>query len=146
MSKPKNKESFTSWFNRQEIKHFTADEFINYFSVNRRGIKNSEPPRDLWVNILPTLHIVDDLRESLGRSIVIISSYRSPAYNAKIDGAAKHSYHKTFQALDIVVAGHSPESVFKKLLAWREAGRFKGGLGKYSSFVHIDTRGANATW
>lgn len=145
-STPIKNESFTEWFDRQGIRHFKADEFTSYFNVTRRGVKNSEPPRAMWEGILPTLRVVDDLRAHLGRSIVILSSYRSPEYNAAIDGAARKSYHMSFIALDISVAGHSPSSVFAKLLDWRNDGRFKGGLGKYSTFVHIDTRGYNATW
>jgi len=136
----------TGWFNRQGIRHFSADEFTSYFNVTRRGVKNAEPPRAIWTNILPTLKVVDDLRAHLGRSIIILSSYRSPAYNARIDGAARKSYHMSFIALDITVAGHSPSTVFSILKKWRDEGKFKGGLGKYSTFVHIDTRGYNATW
>lgn len=143
---PRPGESFNAWFARQGFKHFKADEFTSYFRTERRGVKNSEPPREMWKLIVPTLRIVDELREKLGRSIVILSSYRSPAYNAPIDGAARKSFHMRFQALDIVVAGVTPRRVFEQLKAWRDAGKFKGGLGLYSSFVHIDTRGTNATW
>ena len=144
--KPKEKETFEAWFKRQKFKHFSADEFTSYFNVTRRGVKNSEPDRELWENIVPTLRVVDELRGKLGRSCVILSSYRSPAYNAAISGAAKDSYHKKFMALDIVFAGHSPEQVYDALLEMRAAGKFKGGLGRYNTFTHVDTRGYNATW
>jgi uncharacterized protein YcbK (DUF882 family) len=139
-------EDFDQWFHRQKFEHFSADEFTNYFEVNRRGVRNSPPPRAKWVNIVPTLRIVDALRKHLGRSIVLTSSYRSPAYNAAISGAAAKSYHMDFKALDITVAGHSPKQVFDLLKKWRTEGKFTGGLGLYSTFVHIDTRGTNATW
>lgn len=145
-NEPRPNESFTDWFNRQGIRHFSAREFTSYFETTRRGVTNSAPPREMWKLILPTLRVVDALREDLGKSIVLLSSYRSPAYNAAITGAASKSYHMRFQALDIAVAGHSPISVFKRLQAWREVGRFTGGLGLYSTFVHIDTRGTIATW
>lgn len=143
---PQANESFDAWFARQGFKHFKADEFTSYFHTERRGVKNSQPPRDMWMAIVPTLRIVDELRSFFGRSIVILSSYRSEAYNAPIDGAAKNSYHKKFQALDIAVSGKSPKQVFAVLSQWRSEGKFKGGLGLYSTFVHIDTRGYNATW
>lgn len=138
--------TFDEWFALLGIKHFTAEEFTSYFHVRRRGVTNSPPPAEIWENIAPTLKIVDELRAHLGRPIVLLSSYRSPAYNAAIDGAATKSYHMRFQALDIAVAGMSPRQVFHRLMQWRDAGKFKGGLGLYSTFVHIDTRGSNATW
>jgi lysozyme len=145
-TQPLEGELFEDWFVRQKFKNFRAYEFTEYFTVSRRGVKNSEPPRELWPNIVPTLRIVDDLRTRLGRSCVILSSYRSPAYNAPIDGAAKHSFHTQFQALDISFAGHSPRRIHEELTAMRNAKRFRGGLALYSSFVHIDTRGTNANW
>lgn len=144
--KPTAKETFEQWFERQKFRHFSADEFTSYFNTKRRGVKNSYPPRDKWHKIVPTLRIVDELRAHFGRAIVILSSYRSPAYNAPIDGAAKKSYHMEFCALDISVAGKTNREVFNKLKEWRSAGKFKGGLGLYNTFVHIDTRGYNATW
>jgi uncharacterized protein YcbK (DUF882 family) len=145
-SEPRSNETFEDWFARQNIRHFEADEFTSYFNEVRRGVKNSPPPREMWKLILPTLRIVDELRAVYGRPVVIVSSYRSPAYNAPINGSAKKSYHMRFQALDITVAGKTPGEVFAQLKQWRDQGMFKGGLGRYRTFVHIDTRGSNATW
>jgi uncharacterized protein YcbK (DUF882 family) len=144
--KPLPNEAFEFWFERQGFKHFTAGEFTSYFSLRRRGVRNSAPPRSLWPNIVPTLRIVDQLRDILGKPIVILSSYRSPAYNSAINGAASKSYHMQFMALDLAVAGHRPSEVFRLLQSWRTAKRFTGGLGLYDTFVHIDTRPTNATW
>lgn len=138
--------NFADWYAELGIKHFSADEFTEYFAVHRRGVTNSTPPREMWGNIVKTLKIVDELRSHLGRPIVLLSSYRSPAYNAAIDGAATKSFHMQFKALDIAVSGHSPRAVFNLLKQWRAQGKFQGGLGLYSNFVHIDTRGSNATW
>ena len=139
--------TFKDWFDSQGIKHFGAAEFESYFAARRKGVKNSQPPRKLWPNIVPTLRIVDDLRESLGKPCRILSSYRSPDYNRAVGGAT-HSQHLEFNALDIAFDGVSPRQVYERLLEWRKAGKFTGGLGLYpsSGFVHIDTRGSNATW
>lgn len=139
-------EYFSDLRESMRIRHFSADEFTSYFAVHRRGVTNSEPPRELWQNIGKTLKVVDDLREHLGRPIVLLSSYRSPAYNRAIGDAAPKSLHMQFRALDIAVSGVSPNRVFAILKEWRAAGRFAGGLGLYRTFVHIDTRGTNATW
>jgi uncharacterized protein YcbK (DUF882 family) len=110
-------------------------------------VKNSLPSRLLWKNIVPALRIVDELRDSFGKSCTILSSYRSPDYNKAVGGASS-SQHLEFTALDIAFDGISPQRVYDRLLEWRKAGKFTGGLGIYpsSGFVHIDTRGRNATW
>ena len=140
-------DTFNDWFKAQGFRHFGAGEFTSYFSRERKGVKNSLPPRRLWKNIVPALRIVDELRESLGKRCRILSSYRSPAYNKAVGGAAQ-SEHLDFNALDITFDGVSPQQVYDRLLVWRKAGKFTGGLGLYpsSGFVHIDTRGRNSTW
>ena len=139
--------TFKDWFESQGFKHFGAGEFESYFAARRSGVKNSQPPKRIWKNILPTLRIVDDLRASFGKPCRILSSYRSPDYNRTVGGAAR-SQHLEFNALDIVFDGVSPRQVYERLLEWRKAGKFTGGLSLYSSsgFVHIDTRGSNASW
>jgi uncharacterized protein YcbK (DUF882 family) len=138
--------TFKDYFDTLGIKHFTAEEFTEYFSVHRRGVTNSTPPREMWGNIVPTIRIVDALRAHWGKPIVLLSSYRSPDYNRAIGDAAPKSLHMQFKALDIAVSGKTPGQVFDQLSQWRTAGKFKGGLGLYNSFVHVDTRGTNATW
>ena len=142
---PYKNESFAAWFRRHKFRNFTADEFTSYFEVNRRGAQNMAPPREMWQNILPTLRLVDDLRDHFGRPCVLLSSYRGDEYNRRC-GGVKYSQHRQFTALDIAVSGVSPKKVFNYLLARRKSGDFKGGLGLYPTFVHLDTRGNNATW
>ena len=134
-------QKFAEWFNSQGFKHFTADEFTNYFS---RPL-NQTPSPSLWPNVVSTLRLVDELADALGGDVTITSSYRSPEYNRNVGGKIG-SFHLVFNALDIQVSGKSPQSVYNTLLAWRNQGRFRGGLGLYSTFVHVDTRGSNATW
>ena len=138
---------FSDWFAAQQFRHFNADEFESYFAAQRKGVKNSTPPQPLWKNIVPVLRVVDELRESYGRPCRILSSYRSPAYNKAV-GGAQFSQHKEFRALDITFDDLSTQRVYERLIAWRKAGKFVGGLGLYptSGFIHIDTRGRNSTW
>jgi uncharacterized protein YcbK (DUF882 family) len=140
-------ESFTDWFNAQKFRHFGAGEFTGYFAAVRKGVRNSTPPRALWDNLVPTLRIVDDLREHLGKPCHILSSYRSPVYNKTVGGAPL-SQHLRFNALDITFVGVSPVRVHAILTMWRDKRKFTGGLGLYrsSGFVHIDTRSNNADW
>jgi len=143
---PQVEETFEEWFSKQNIRNFTAKEFRNYFNIHRRGVRNSEPPRELWPNILPALRVVDKLRDYLGTACTITSSYRSPAYNGAISGAASKSLHMQFRALDIQFKNVSPAKVFQVLHSWRRDGSIKGGLGKYKTFTHIDDRETNPTW
>lgn len=137
--------NFEEWFNSKKFRNFKAHEFTWYFSKVRNGVKNSIPPQSLWENIVPTLRILDDLRDFFKKPININSTYRALPYNRAI-GSPDGSMHVKFNAIDFTVSGVAPSVVFKKLLEWRNAGKWKGGLGKYATFTHIDTRKNNATW
>ena len=139
--------AFADWFESQKFRHFAASEFESYFVAQRRGVTNSVPPQRLWKNIVPTLRIVDDLRESFGKPCTILSSYRSSDYNKAVGGVGL-SQHMEFRALDIAFDGVTSKQVYDRLIEWRKAGKFVGGLGIYptSGFVHVDTRGSNTTW
>ena len=152
---PKPGESFPTWFKRQGFRNFSAGEISSYWSRTKRGAKNTEPPRYLWHRFVPTLRVVDDLRDHFGRPVTVTSNYRSPAYNAKCGSsnppdpralAGKGSQHVRFAAADIQVRGVSPSRVAEYLLGQRRETAFIGGVGKYATFVHVDTRPYNATW
>jgi len=143
---PQEKE-FKKWFDGLGIRHFSAKEFISYSRRTRRGVKNSLPPKSKWKNILPSLWAADVLREHLGKSCTLLSSYRSPAYNEAV-GGAKFSQHKEHKALDLSFNGVSPQRAYNTIKKLRDAGLFRGGIGLYvrSGFIHIDCRGANRSW
>lgn len=131
--------------------YFHPKELLVRHNAVRNGVQNGPPPRDLWKNIVPTLLMVDELRHRCGFPIRITSAYRSPAYNRAINGA-QHSQHKLFKALDIQpVSGKRSElrEMYRVLIAMRDENyrsAFRGGIGKYATFIHVDTRGVNATW
>jgi uncharacterized protein YcbK (DUF882 family) len=144
---------------REKIRFFKAPEFFvkgsNHFNRNHRAFGlNTDPPPELYAHILPTARILDLARERLGAPITISSCYRSPAYNRAIGSlnppnprvlTGKGSQHPRFSAVDI----DSPAGVarlYAVLADIRSEGRFAGGLGRYPGFVHIDTRGYNASW
>jgi lysozyme len=75
-----------------------------------------------------------------------LSVYRSPQYNKKIGGATQ-SQHMKFTAIDFQVkANSSPAQWAGVLRQMRQSGLFKGGIGVYPSFVHVDTRGVDRDW
>lgn len=144
---------------REGIRFFKAPEFfVKGSSHSQKGHRafglNTDPPEELFAHILPTARILDLARERLGAPITVSSAYRSPAYNRAIGSSnppnprvltGRGSQHPRFSACDV----QSPAGVarlYAVLAAIRREGRFAGGLGRYNTFVHIDTRGYNASW
>lgn len=109
--------------------------------------KNRLPPADLWPRMMRTAQILDAFRLRIGAPVRITNAYRSAEYNKAI-GGAKASQHVNFNALDFVVEGGStPAQWVRALRGMRDdEGMFKGGVGLYPGFAHLDTRGVNADW
>lgn len=148
---PRKNETFEEYFDRLGFKYFSGAELATYFNrkikdpVTGDLVYNQYPPRMLWPNFVPTLRILDNLRGVLNCRLRITSSFRSPKYNKAVNGAPL-SLHKAFKAADIQADCATPHEVYQILRTWREHGEFKGGLGLYATFVHIDTRGENKDW
>ena len=94
---------------------------------------------------MPTLWVADMARERLGFSLTITSAFRSESYNRAVGGAVR-SQHLANTALDLIPSKGRVKELYDQLIAMRKGGAFRGGVGIYSSFVHVDTRGKNATW
>lgn len=139
------RERYTAFLKGLRLRHFSPNEITWYAFQVRKGVKNSLPPEELFPNIIPTLWVLDQFREQYGKPVRITSCYRSEPYNVAV-GGARWSQHKVNRACDIQVSGMSPTRVFNALKKMRDGGSFRGGIGKYKTFVHIDTRGNNATW
>ena len=106
----------------------------------------SLPEDELLENCQELADNLQVLRDHIGKPINIISGYRPPAYNKKI-GGAKRSQHLLARAADIKVSGMAPAEVHATIIKLIKAGKMKqGGVGKYSTFVHYDTRGTAARW
>ena len=66
------------------LKHFSAGELLVKGSKHGNpgnpayGL-NTDPPKQLWDNIVPTVRLLDRLRDALGAPINFTSVYRSPA-------------------------------------------------------------------
>lgn len=128
------------------LRHLSPTEIIKPHRGTMRGVANSLPPRQLWKQLAPTLKAADEIRERLGVPLCrITSAYRAPDYNAVIPGAVRNSYHTRNQALDLVYYC-SPRKAYAMALKLRAEGFFRGGVGLYPTFIHLDTRGWAATW
>jgi hypothetical protein len=131
------------FIDRLGLRHFRAAELTPYWSRTRGGTRNSIPPSHLWPNIVETLKVADEGRERAGVPLVITSSYRNQQYNRAVGGASR-SRHLHFNALDLVPKGITPKQLADIFRDMRRNGFFSGGIGLYSTFVHIDTRGYDA--
>ena len=127
------------------LRHFHPREITSQGERVRNGVQNSLPPENKWEAIVPTLWIADLARHELGFSLTVTSAYRSPAYNAAVGGASQ-SQHLANTALDLIPGGGKVGERYDHLMSMRKGGGFKGGIGLYNAFVHVDTRGTNATW
>lgn len=86
--------------------------------------------------------ILQKIRAHFGKSVTITSAYRTPGKNKAVGGTT-YSQHLYGRAADIKVSGVSP----KKVAQYAETLlKNKGGIGTYSTFVHIDVRSTKARW
>lgn len=135
------------------LRHFRGRELTWLWHRTRKGVSNSCPPEALWENCIRPLLVLDEIRRQIGQPIRITSAYRSPAYNSAVGGEPM-SYHKIFMALDFTTSAGAARSaaVARELRGTRiklpGGGSFlwRGGIGRYPSFVHIDCRGKDANW
>lgn len=86
------------------------------------------------------MHAFETIRAAFGnKPITILSAYRTPEHNKKIRGA-RNSQHLEGRALDLrPPSGISINEFYDVIKKFSEDLEI-GGLGKYKTFVHIDTR------
>jgi N-acetylmuramoyl-L-alanine amidase len=142
--------AFQSFVQSLGLRHFSANELLFLGNSNEGGGacsgKNAFPSRDLWPNIANTARMLDEIRHRLGARCRILSAYRNEAYNNCIGGESA-SLHMRYNAIDFKCdTGTSSQwhAVAKAVRA--SSSSFVGGIGKYPSFVHVDTRGYVANW
>ena len=138
--------SYADYIERARLRNLSVRQMIAPHTKSHGSIHNTLPPRFLWRNIRSTLKVVDSLAERLDLHVEeVVSAYRTRAYNARCPGARSSSYHLCNNAMDVVFKC-PPGKVAAMARAMRATGLFKGGVGRYRGFTHIDTRGANADW
>ena len=86
--------------------------------------------------------VLQKIRTYFGTAVTITSAYRTPPRNKAVGGET-YSQHLYGRAADIKVKGVTP----KKVAAYVEKIMPKsGGIGIYSTFVHVDVRSAKSRW
>lgn len=86
--------------------------------------------------------ILQKVRTHFGKSVIINSAYRTEVHNKKVGGSA-NSQHKYGMAADIRISGVSPKTIATYINTLMPN---SGGIGVYSSFVHIDVRAKKSRW
>ena len=86
------------------------------------------------------LVVLERIREHFNAPIRISSGNRCTAYNRKVGGAVR-SQHLISRAADIQVIGREPSEVYAWISTWHV-----GGLGRYATFTHVDTRNSRVRW
>lgn len=130
---------------------FTAAE-IARVGATRHGVTNTMPAPALWPHILPTLHVLQNIRNVIGGPIVVLSGYRDTAYNAEVGGATE-SMHPMFCAIDWRPQEFEKfhvSDLVRLVDTYGPGGRYIG-RGAYedahpedaikTGFVHLDCRG-----
>jgi len=81
------------------------------------------------------MDLLQRIRDTISRPLLLSSAYRCPIHNAMVGGAPM-SWHKAGRAFDIRLTPGIDKTVLIAIAI--EVGA--GGIGhKYRSFVHVDT-------
>ena len=117
----------------KDIKYFERREFA--CKCGKCGGYPVEPSWDL-------LEVLDEIRGHFGVPVRVNSGVRCATHNKNVGGATK-SQHLYGTAADIKVDGVSPTKVaeYAETLLPNT-----GGIGVYSTFVHVDVRKTKSRW
>lgn len=139
-------QNYANFLTGLRLKFVTPLQVIQAHAKTKGSLWNTLPPKSMWRAMAGTLQAADHIAATLGQPIKeVTSAYRSPSYNRRCPGAKSNSWHMQNFALDLQF-GASPSTVASVARQLRGRGLFKGGIGRYSSFTHIDTRGSNVDW
>ncbi|MDP4114547.1 MAG: D-Ala-D-Ala carboxypeptidase family metallohydrolase [Bacteroidota bacterium] len=136
------------------------EEIITEYGIKNFSIKEitqgqDDIPVEFHSNIIPTICLLQQIRNIIMTPVFIHSTYRNKEYNTKVAGA-KNSLHLVFNAIDFTPFEYDYFTL-RRLFEQLCNGRFnyevnwKGkqvkvtpeniGVGLYKTFIHIDTRG-----
>lgn len=125
----------------QLTKNFALEEFACHDK------KRTPVPNEYLPNVMKLAGELQKLRDIIKGPIHINSGYRTPEYNASLEGSAVHSQHMLALAADCTTINYSPDEFADLVEVLIKQGRvnFKG-LGRYNGFTHLDCRQRKARW
>ena len=125
--------------------HFKMSEFSSPSVVNGKASysKRLPVPQMYLANVDWLMRQLEVIRIVIGnKSMRIASGWRGKEFNGLSRGRASRSKHLTGEAADLYVKGVSPARLYWVISDLIASGDIlPGGLAKYSTFVHYDTRG-----
>jgi Peptidase M15 len=137
---------YTRYLTRLNLKSICPKQVIAAHAKSRGPIWNTLPPKAWWTRMGYTLRVTDRIALEMNvHEVEVISAYRSPAYNANCEGAKSRSWHQANVAVDVKFPTRA-SVVTSTARNLRSRGLFKGGVGGYWNFTHIDSRGENMDW
>lgn len=125
----------------QLTKNFALEEFSCHDK------QKTIVPSQYLSNVIKLANELQKLRDVIGCPIHINSGYRTPSYNASLEGSAPHSQHMLALAADCTTIDYTPNQfadLVEKLIAEGKV-NFKG-VGRYNGFTHLDCRQRKARW
>lgn len=121
----------TLCLNEQLSPHFQVHEF-----------RCSDLSRVIVLN-KALLELLEIIRNHYNKPLIIISAYRTVAYNSSLKNSSPKSQHMLGNAADIKISDVSP----LKLYMWLNSKYPNSlGLGIYDTFVHVDVREGKSRW
>lgn len=137
---------YTRYLWSLKLKNIAPAHVIMAHAKRKGSVWNTLPPKAWWTRMAYTLRVVDRIALEMNvKEVEIVSAYRSPNYNAHCEGAKSGSWHQANVAVDVKFPVRA-SVVTASSRSLRDRGLFKGGVGGYSDFTHIDTRGENMNW
>lgn len=129
-----------------ELRTISPQQVIAAHAKNKGTVWNCLPPKVWWTRMGYTLRVADRVAQEMNvHEVEVVSGYRNPSYNARCPGAKAGSWHQANVALDVKFPVRASQ-VTATARNLRDRGLFKGGVGGYWNFTHIDTRGENVNW
>ena len=137
---------YTGYLWKLKLKSISPTQVIEAHAKNKGSVWNSLPPKTWWTRMGYTLRVADRIAAEMNVNCVeVVSAFRCPAYNALCDGAKSGSWHQANVAVDVKFPVRASQ-VTATARNLRDRGLFRGGIGGYGDFTHIDTRGENINW
>lgn len=141
----KQANEYLRYLNGLRLRKVNPEQLIAAHAKQRGNVWNGLPPKQWWNRMGYVLRVVDRVALEMNLDEVkVVSAYRTPAYNSYCGGRSR-SWHQANVAVDI----KGPVSAYrftKTARQLRDEGLFRGGVGGYSGFTHIDARGQNINW
>ncbi|MEO5917554.1 MAG: D-Ala-D-Ala carboxypeptidase family metallohydrolase [Luteolibacter sp.] len=137
---------YNRYLTNLKLKFISPQQVIEAHAKNHGSIWNTLPPKTWWTRMGYTLRVADRIALEMNvNQVEVVSAYRCPPYNAHCDGAKSGSWHQANVAVDVKFPVRASQ-VTATARNLRDRGLFKGGVGGYWNFTHIDTRGENMNW